>query len=348
MGQDRRHFIRTAGLAAAGWSASLASGLVLRPASLSAASSRIFGPRILPASDTTPSTGSAWPWTRRNRPFLTLLHTNDTHARHDPFPSSSFHHAGLGGVLRRARLIDSVRSEGHPVMLLDAGDLFQGTPWFDAFDGELEMRMMAALGYDAVALGNHEFDLGTDGFAAAANGSALTFLCANYDFGNSAMAPFIRPFVVRDIPGGIRVGIFGLGIPFDGNVAPARHHGVLSRDPYHKARVTAEHLRKVAGCDLVIALSHLGYAYPDRRPQDLGLAGSVEGIDLIIGGHTHTFRIPQVAGYPYSRQDTAACVSEGSIYTTGILECLRRTNLPQPRRKNPRQSCQPASERFSR
>ncbi len=219
---------------------------------------------------------------------LVVLHTNDTHSRMDPFPLDGGPFAGLGGAARRATLIRRVREANEHVLLLDSGDIFQGTPYFNFFGGELEFRAMTAMGYDVATLGNHDFDNGVDGLARMLPEADFDFVSANYDVSDSALAERVEPWTVREL-GGVKVGIFGLGIAFEKLVLASLHRGVEYTDPFAAARTSCQELRD-QGCELVICLSHLGYSYPDRsRPSDITLAEAVPDIDLVLGGHTHTF-----------------------------------------------------------
>ncbi len=219
---------------------------------------------------------------------LVVLHTNDTHSRMDPFPMDGGPFAGLGGAARRATLIRRVREENEHVLLLDSGDIFQGTPYFNFFGGELEFRAMTAMGYDAATLGNHDFDNGVDGLAAMLPEAGFEFVSANYDVSGSALDGHVRRYTVREF-GRVKVGVFGLGIGFENLVLASLHEGVRYTDPTAAARTACRELRGL-GCALIICLSHLGYVYPDpERPSDRTLAEAVPEIDLILGGHTHTF-----------------------------------------------------------
>ena len=219
---------------------------------------------------------------------LVVLHTNDTHSRMDPFPMDGGRFQGLGGAARRATLIRRVREANEHVLLLDSGDIFQGTPYFNFFGGELEFRAMTAMGYDVATLGNHDFDNGVDGLVAMLPEADFEFVSANYDVSGSALAGHVEPYTVREF-GGVKVGIFGLGIAFEKLVLASLHEGVVYNDPVAAARVMCRELRE-EGCALIICLSHLGYRYDDpARHSDQTLAGEVPEIDLILGGHTHTF-----------------------------------------------------------
>ncbi len=219
---------------------------------------------------------------------LVVLHTNDTHSRMDPFPMDGGPFQGLGGAARRATMIRRIREANEHVLLLDSGDIFQGTPYFNFFGGELEFRAMTAMGYDIATLGNHDFDNGVDGLVAMLPEAGFEFVSANYDVSASPLTGHVEPYTVREF-GGVRVGVFGLGIAFEKLVLASLHEGVRYTDPVVAARATCRELRGL-GCSLVICLSHLGYEYSDpARPSDLTLAAEVPDIDLILGGHTHTF-----------------------------------------------------------
>ena len=221
-------------------------------------------------------------------PDITILYTNDTHARLDPFPSNAKEFAGLGGIARRGSLVKKVRATQKNVLLLDAGDVFQGTPWFDVYGGKVDLKLMTEMKYDAMAVGNHEFDRGTDGFAEAAQKAGFPILASNYSVRNTPMSSFVQRQLIKEFKG-FRIGIFGLGIELNGVVNRDLYGNVRYSDAERTARRMVESLRGFHRCDYIICLSHLGYQYTDNRPNDVKLAGSVEGIDLIIGGHTHTF-----------------------------------------------------------
>jgi 5'-nucleotidase len=257
---------------------------------------------------------------------LVILHTNDTHARIDPFPEGS-RYEGLGGAARRATLIKRLKqSAPGTTMLLDAGDVFQGTPYFNFYGGALDFKLMTEMGYDASTIGNHEFDNGVDGFARVAGYAGFPFISSNYDFGESAMAPFIRPNLVRKI-NGITVGIFGLGVAFENLVLPHLHEGVTYHDPLRKASQMVNVLRKGYDCDIVICLSHIGYNYSDGRVSDRVVASEVDGIDLIIGGHTHTFMDqPEVFDKPDGRSTIITQVGFAGIVLGSVTFELDRSN----------------------
>ncbi len=218
---------------------------------------------------------------------LVLLHTNDTHSRIDPFPMDGGRNQGLGGAARRATLVNQIRQQHEHVLLFDSGDIFQGTPYFNFFKGEIEFKTMSAMQYDVATLGNHDFDNGVDGLVSMLPHAAFDFVSANYEISNPSLSPHVRPHVIKQV-GPIKVGIFGLGIDFQSLVLPALHEGVVYNDPVHVARQQVDALRN-AGCHLVVCLSHLGYRYRSDRVSDTEIAQLVPGIDFIFGGHTHSF-----------------------------------------------------------
>jgi 5'-nucleotidase len=219
---------------------------------------------------------------------LTILHTNDVHSRIEPFPEDGSRNAGLGGVARRASLIKQIRAEEEQVLLLDAGDIFQGTPYFNLYGGEIEIKLMSKLGYDAATMGNHDFDAGIDGFEKQLKHANFPFLIANYDFSGTVLEGKTQPFKVFH-KGALKIGVFGLGIALEGLVEVSNYGQVKYLDPIPVANQIANQLKQEQQCDLVICLSHLGYSYKDNKVSDKVLADQTSGIDLIIGAHTHTF-----------------------------------------------------------
>lgn len=218
---------------------------------------------------------------------LTILHTNDTHSAIDPLPSNHAKFPGMGGVARRMKLIQTIRSMEENVLLLDAGDIFQGTPYFNRYGGALELRLMTKMGYDAATMGNHDFDAGLAGFLSAKKHADFPFLCANYNFDQTILKDKTQPYSIFQ-KGAIRVGVFGVGIELAGLVPESKFERTLYVDPVAIANEQAALLRS-KGCDLVICLSHLGFEYTDDRLSDRKLAKSTKGIDVILGGHTHSF-----------------------------------------------------------
>ena len=221
---------------------------------------------------------------------ITILHTNDVHSHIDPFPLDHPRNPNMGGAARRAALIESIRQEEEHVLLLDAGDIFQGTPYFNYYGGELELKLMSMMHYDVATMGNHDFDNGIDGFYAQLPHAKFDFVSANYDFKNTVLNEVVKPYKIIN-KGGIKIGIFGLGIELEGLVDKKAYKETLYLDPVEIAQDMARILKQNKKCDLVICLSHLGFSYKNEpnKISDLVLAKKTKDIDLIIGGHTHTF-----------------------------------------------------------
>ncbi|MFD2552132.1 bifunctional metallophosphatase/5'-nucleotidase [Bizionia sediminis] len=221
---------------------------------------------------------------------ITILHTNDVHSHIDPFGPKDGRNPNKGGVARRATLIDSIRQENPNTLLLDAGDIFQGTPYFNYYGGELEFKLMSKLKYDAATIGNHEFDNGLEGILAQLPHAQFSFLSANYDFSNTILEGHIKPYQVFE-KDGIRIGVFGLGVELDGLVDKNMYKETKYYDPVEISQDITRILKDEEQCHLVICLSHIGYYYKKNPSKicDLTLAAKTKNIDLIIGGHTHTF-----------------------------------------------------------
>ncbi|WKD87043.1 Trifunctional nucleotide phosphoesterase protein YfkN [Polaribacter huanghezhanensis] len=229
-------------------------------------------------------------FTTKKKKHITILHTNDTHSHVEPFEATHYKFANKGGVAKRATLIDAVRKENPNTLLLDAGDIFQGTPYFNYFGGELEFKLMSMLKYDLATIGNHDFDNSIEGLYKQLPNANFNFVSANYDFKNTVLDTHVKPYQTfkKD---GIKIGIFGLGIKLEGLVSPKMYKETKYYDPIEISQDMSRILKDEEQCDLVICLSHIGY-YNKRNPKivsDLNLAKATKNIDLIIGGHTHTF-----------------------------------------------------------
>lgn len=224
----------------------------------------------------------------QNSKHITILHTNDVHSHIEPFDPSDAKFPNQGGVARRYTLINNIRKENPNTLLLDAGDIFQGTPYFNFYGGELEFKLMSKMGYDAATIGNHDFDNGIEGLYAQLPHAEFNFLSANYDFSNTVLDGHTKPYKVftKD---GIRIGVFGLGIELDGLVNKKHYKETVYLDPVETTEEITRKLKGEENCDLVICLSHLGYHYRNEKISDLKLASLTKNIDLIIGGHTHSF-----------------------------------------------------------
>jgi 5'-nucleotidase len=221
---------------------------------------------------------------------LTILHTNDVHSYIDPFPADHPKNPNMGGVSKRATIIEKIRLENPNVLLLDAGDIFQGTPYFNYYGGELEFKLMSMMKYDAATIGNHDFDNGLEGIVTQMPHASFEFISSNYDFKNTPMDGYTKPYKIFNKQG-IKVGVFGLGIELSGLVDKKNYKETVYNNPVETAHDMVRILKQEKKCDLIICLSHLGYKYntePDKIC-DLKLAALTKDIDLIIGGHTHTF-----------------------------------------------------------
>lgn len=226
---------------------------------------------------------------------LTILHTNDVHSRIEPFPMDGGRNQGLAGVAGRAALIKKIRNEEEHVLLLDAGDIFQGTPYFNIYKGEPEVKAMSMMGYDACTMGNHDFDAGMEVFAERMKTSGFPFLICNYGVQNTPLEYGCKPYTIIK-RGKLKIGVTGVGIEMNGLVPDNLSGKTVYYDPIQKLNETASDLRNKEHCDMVICLSHLGYSYKDNKVSDQVLAKETENVDLIIGGHTHTFMDkPEVA-----------------------------------------------------
>lgn len=222
------------------------------------------------------------------RKHITILHTNDVHSHIEAFPPDHAKYPNQGGVARRFTLIEQVRKESPNTLLLDAGDIFQGTPFFNFYGGELEFKLMSKLKYDAATLGNHDFDNGIDGFHAQLPNADFSFINSNYDFSNTVLNGKIKPYQIFE-KSGVRIGVFGLGIELEGLVSKRMYKETVYLNPVEIAQDITQTLKHEKACDLVICLSHLGYSYQSEKISDVKLAEKTKDIDLIIGGHTHTF-----------------------------------------------------------
>ncbi len=234
-----------------------------------------------------PTLGSSKPASRA----ITILHTNDTHSRLDPYPSNHASFPGMGGYAKRASIIRKFREEDPNLLLLDAGDVFQGTPYFNMFDGEPELKLMSMMGYDAVNVGNHEFDKGLETFDRVLKHATFPFISANYDFSETILKGKIKPYIVIERIG-IKIGIYGLGVELKGLVGANHYGNTKYLDPIRVALETELRLKTKHNCQLIICLSHLGFDDSDNSLNDLKIARISRHTDIIIGGHSHTILDP--------------------------------------------------------
>lgn len=228
---------------------------------------------------------------------LTILYTNDQHSRIEPFPANDAKYPGEGGFAKRANLIEQIRAEDENVLLLDAGDIFQGTPYFNYFHGEIEYKLMSLMRYDAVTFGNHDFDMGCENILKQIPNATFDFINCNYNFNDTVLSKNKRILPYRIYKKGpLKIGILGVGIDLENLVDIKYTKGIIYNDPITNANRIASVLKNDEKCDYVICLSHLGYKYDTNKISDIVLAENSKNIDLIIGGHTHTFlNEPQIA-----------------------------------------------------
>lgn len=212
---------------------------------------------------------------------LVILHTNDTHSIIDPYFEN-----GLGGVARRKVLIDSVRNAEDNVLLVDAGDVLQGSLYFTLFGGEVEQKVMNALDYDIQIPGNHEFDNGMEALGRYVEGLDADYISSNYDLRHTPLENLVKPYTLREVDGK-KIGFMGINVEPKGLIDSIKSAGVVYTDAVKAANAMAWYLRNVEHCDYVVAVTHIGY---DSNPSvsDRRIAEDTEGIDIVIGGHSHT------------------------------------------------------------
>ena len=260
---------------------------------------------------------------------ITILHTNDTHSQIDPLPANDAN-AGKGGVARRATLVKRVRQENPNTLMVDGGDVLQGTPYFNFYKGEVEYKAMSAIGYDAGTLGNHEFDNGVEALAAALKFANFDIVSANYDVRGTVLEQRVKRYVVKTV-GGIRVGLFGLGVSPVGLITPENFKGVTYIDPVVAARDVVKKLREEERCTFVVCMSHMGY-YENGERGDSFVASQVDGIDFIAGGHTHTFmKEPVRQTQPCGAKTLIFQVGKSGIYVGRVDFTFRAGKLADTR-----------------
>lgn len=219
---------------------------------------------------------------------LMVLHTNDMHCHIDPFPADHAEYPGKGGLVRIASIVNKARKENPNLLVLDGGDMFQGTPYFNYFKGEIMTEIMSKIGYDAGTIGNHEFDNGLSDILSAAKKATFPLISSNYDFSDTILAGYVKDHLIVE-KGGIRIGIYGLGIELEGLVGKLNYGRTVHNDPLQTALKMESILKNDHKCDMVIALSHLGLSYEHSKISDKVLAPQTKYTDLIVGGHTHSF-----------------------------------------------------------
>lgn len=221
---------------------------------------------------------------------LFILQTSDTHSRIEPIPPHTADPAaGMGGVVRRATFVKEFRNEHPDVLLFDCGDISQGTPYYNLFKGEVEIKSMNLMKYDAMTIGNHEFDFGMDNMARLFRMANFPVVCANYDMTGTVLEGIVKPYVVLE-RSGLKIGVFGISPKLEGLVQADKCEGVVYKDPVATAQEMADLLKNKEHCDVVICLSHLGIQLgaADSEEYDNNLVAKTRNIDVILGGHTHT------------------------------------------------------------
>jgi 5'-nucleotidase len=291
-------------------------------ASIAAGLSLSF-PKGLRSLYTFPSRAAIWApllQPEKDDTLITVLHTNDTHSQIDPILENDKTYAGKGGVARRATLVKRVRQENPNTLLIDAGDVCQGTPYFNFYKGEVEYKAMSLIGYDAGTIGNHEFDNGVESLAKALQFANFDIVSTNYDLRGSALESRVKPYVVKEI-GGLRIGLFGLGISPTGLITPDNFKPLQYLDPVKTTRDVTKLLRGQERCSLVLGMSHLGY-YAEPKNGEIGdsqVAAQVDGVDFIASGHTHTFmEKPVLQRSPAGKDTIIFQVGRSGIYVGRI------------------------------
>lgn len=260
---------------------------------------------------------------------ITILHTNDTHSQIDPLPENDAN-AGKGGVARRATLVKRIRKENPNTLLVDAGDVLQGTPYFNFYKGEVEYKAMSAIGYDVGTLGNHEFDNGVEALAKALSFANFDIVSANYDVKGTLLEQRVKRYVVKTVAG-IRVGLFGLGVSPVALITPDNFKGVTYIDPVIAAKDVVKKLREEERCGLVVCMSHLGYNDDTQRGDRL-VASQIDGIDFIASGHTHTFmKEPVTQTQPCGAKTMIFQVGKSGIYVGRVDFTFRDGKLADTR-----------------
>lgn len=259
---------------------------------------------------------------------LNILYTNDTHSRIEPFPANDAKHANQGGFAKRAELIQQLRQQNNEVLLLDAGDVFQGTPYFNFYHGEIEYKLMSLMQYDATTFGNHDFDLGCENIVKQMPHASFDFINCNYSLKNTALVKHkkIAPYKIYK-KGRLKIGVLGVGIELNDLVDKKFIGEIVYNNPIEEANKISAILKHDEKCDYIICLSHLGYKYPYKKISDIDLAQQTKYIDLIIGGHTHTFlKSPETTLNAESREVKITQVGWAGIWLGNIEVYFEHNN----------------------
>ncbi len=218
---------------------------------------------------------------------LVILHTNDTHSQVEPTEKSNLKTADMGGYARRMGVIEKIRSEEKNVLLFDAGDFSQGTPYFNFFNGRVEIDELNRMQYDAGTLGNHEFDNGIDTLAVILKNARFPLISSNYEVDNTPIKNQIQPYLILK-KFGLKIGIMALNVDPKSLIIESNYRGLVYRDPIEKAQELSAFLKNKKKCDLVICLSHLGSDSTSVDVNDFTVAHQTKHIDIILGGHSHS------------------------------------------------------------
>lgn len=213
---------------------------------------------------------------------IVLLHTNDTHSRIEAIPATDRNNPNMGGVVNRKAVVDSIRQVEKNVLLLDVGDFVQGTPYFNLFHGKVEAESMNIIRYDIGTLGNHEFDYGLDTLKKIVKTLDFPIIVCNYDFSGTVMEGMTKPYIIKEIDG-VKVGFMGLGCNPAGLIQKDKYEGMKYTPSAEAANKYAQVLKDKEKCDIVVCISHNGLN-PDKE-----IAAQSRNIDIIIGGHSHSF-----------------------------------------------------------
>lgn len=219
---------------------------------------------------------------------ISILHTNDMHCHIEPFTGNNEEYSNKGGLARISELAKIQKAKNPNTLLVDAGDMFQGTPYFNYFKGELMLKLMSAAGYDAGTIGNHEFDNGLSGILDPLPNAEFPLINSNYDFSDTILADKFPGYKIFK-RSGIKIGLYGIGIELTGLVGKKNYENTIYNDPVQEALRMESFLKNDKKCDLVICLSHLGLRYRYKKVSDIVLAEETFMTDLIIGGHTHSY-----------------------------------------------------------
>ena len=249
---------------------------------------------------------------------ITILHTNDVHSQIEPFPFNHDKYPDRGGFARRANIFKGLLKINPNTLIFDAGDIFQGTPYFNFFQGDLELKLMKKMGYNAATIGNHEFEAGLNRLKKNILNNNFQFISSNYDFTNTELEGLISKYKIYKKEG-IKIGVFGLGIELNGLVNSSLYKETKYYDPVEITQEMTDILKNKENCDLIICISHLGHSYQNTKISDLKLGSLTSDIDLIIGGHTHTFlKKPEIIKNLKNRDVIINQVGSNGVYVGKI------------------------------